>query len=580
MTREEADALLQNEAEHPFLILPTTGQVLGLAARGERGLDTLQSLLAHRRHRIDLEKVDRFRYGFDLESWKIAERAIKDREECNELLVLGGNRSGKTQWAAKKVVEVLFSKPESEAWCFQTTEQNSQLLQQPRVHDYLPPEWRNAKRGSITNISFKRATGFSNNRFVAPNGSLCQFRNYAQEIDTIEGGEIDIAWADELIPLSWIETLRYRLVTRNGLLIVTFTPIEGWSPTVREYLDGAKTVESCEAELLKHEYDPERRIVPLMQESRNRKKSRIVYFHTQANGYNPWPRMKADLEGRPRVEILARAYGVPTKAIAGKFPRYGDRNIINDDQFKSIKRGTWYHTVDPCNGRNFAMHWALVTPDGKKIIAREWPQDGDYIPGIGNPGAWAVPHGTKNDGEAGEAQRPFGFGLQRYREEIARVEKELGDTWGGKVVDKYGHALPIVVAERYMDSRFGNAPTLSKGEATTLIEEFENLEDPLYFTPAAGVNIDEGVTLINSALDYDPGLPISALNSPTLFVHEQCKAHQFALSTWTGADGKHGACKDFIDILRYLLLADPEYIDPTQMMGYKGRLTTPKKRTP
>ena len=578
MTQSEADALLAKEEEHPFLILPSTGQVLGLAARGKAGIDTLTSLLAHRRERMDFEKADRLRYGFDLESWKLAERAIADREICNELLVLGGNRSGKTQWAAKKVVQVLFSRPEREAWCFQTTEQNSQLLQQPRVHDYLPPEWRAAKRGSITNISFKRATGFSNNRFVAPNGSLCQFRNYAQEIDTIEGGEIDIAWADELIPLSWIETLRYRLITRNGLLIVTFTPIEGWSPTVREYLDGARTLESCEAELLKHEHDPERRIVPLLQESRNRKKSRIVYFHTQANGYNPWDRMRADLEGRPRAEILARAYGVPTKAIAGKFPRFGERNVINDDQWKSIRRGAWYHTVDPCNGRNFAMHWALITPDGKKIIAREWPQEGDYIPGIGNPGAWAVPHGTKNDGERGEAQRPFGFGLQRYREEIARIEAELSAEWGGRVQEKDGSWRPIRIIERYMDSRFGNAPTLSKGEATTLIEEFEGLDDPLYFTPAAGLNIDEGVTLINSELDFDPGLPISALNTPKLFIHERCYNHRFALTTWTGADGKHGACKDFIDILRYLLLADPEYIDPTQPIGHHGPLTKPRNK--
>ena len=49
--------------------------------------------------------------------------------------------------------------------------------------------------------------------------------NYAQKRDVIEGGEVDLIWCDELVPLDWIETLRYRIVTRSGKLIVTFTPI-------------------------------------------------------------------------------------------------------------------------------------------------------------------------------------------------------------------------------------------------------------------------------------------------------------------------------------------------------------------
>ena len=47
-----------------------------------------------------------------------------------------------------------------------------------------------------------------------------------------------MAWCDELVPLDVLETLRFRLVDRNGKLAVTFTPVQGWSPTVADYLNG------------------------------------------------------------------------------------------------------------------------------------------------------------------------------------------------------------------------------------------------------------------------------------------------------------------------------------------------------
>jgi adenosyl cobinamide kinase/adenosyl cobinamide phosphate guanylyltransferase len=31
---------------------------------------------------------------------------------------MGGNRSGKTEWAAKEVIKTLYSKPGAVVWCF------------------------------------------------------------------------------------------------------------------------------------------------------------------------------------------------------------------------------------------------------------------------------------------------------------------------------------------------------------------------------------------------------------------------------------------------------------------------------
>ena len=67
--------------------------------------------------------------------------------------------------------------------------------------------------------------------------------------------------------------------------------------------------------------------------------------------------------------------------------------------------------------------------------------------------------------------------------------------------------------------------------------------------------------MINDLLDWDEQEEMSAINCPRLYVHEKCKNVRFALSTWTGKDGKHGACKDFVDVLRYFCLAGPTFLD-------------------
>jgi hypothetical protein len=78
----------------------------------------------------------------------------------------------------------------------------------------------------------------------------------------------------------------------------------------------------------------------------------------------------------------------------------------------------------------------------------------------------------------------FGFGLERYKDEILRVE--AGE--------------PIF--ERWMDSRYGHSKTLGKEAPTTLIDEMASLD--MFFTATPGDSIDEGVGMINDALSYNP----------------------------------------------------------------------------
>lgn len=503
--------------------------------------------LKRREELIAREAADPFRYGYVPPVWK---RASELLEKHREILVMGGNRSGKTEWAAKEVLKCMYNKPGAVVWCFQTTAPNSIELQQPRIWKYMPPEWRNARKGQVTNITYSVKGGFTEGKFVAPNGAQCIFRNYAQDPSTIEGGEIDMAWADELVPLDVLETLRFRLVDRNGKLAVTFTPVQGWSPTVADYLGGAKNVHEVDAELLTRK-DAEGKVIGYEQvpvEQINPKGRPIIYFHTKLNPWAGWSRMRKELQSETKEKILTRAYGVPTKAISGRFPLFNPK--VHVIRAADVPQGTRYHWVDPASGKNWAMIWTVFDASGRIIVYREWPSQTDYIEGVGYAGEWALPDGKLLDGRPGPAQADFGFGLQRYAEEIRRVED--GEE----------------IYERWMDSRYGHARTLAKESPTTLIDEMAELD--MHFTATPGDSIDEGVSMINDALSYNPEKPVDARNQPRLYISENCKNVIYALQTYTAADGKRGSVKDWIDLLRYVCLSDAMHIEDGALKSRGG----------
>lgn len=574
---------------HPFLPLPTSEQVAVMLARPE-GERALFELFKKREELIEAERHDPLRFGHEPVSWARADELIDwDRwsrgtpgilvGRHQELLLLGGNRSSKTEYMCKRAVMLLVKRPRARALILHTTDKTSIRDHHPIVYKYLPPEWRELKKDRVTNISYSQKNGFSENTFVLPNGSQCFFGNYAQDMTVIEGGQYDLVLTDELVPLLWVRTLRYRIVTLAGKMLNSFTPIEGFTVTVKSLLTGAKTTQEVDAELLPRRLKDgtmghER--VPLVQERRD---GAVVYFHTKENPYGNYEALKGTLVNKTREEILVRAYGVPTRRMATRFPRFRpDVHTFRLEQLPA--RGTRYHVVDPCGGRSFFMLWFLAEdcPAGRRIwLYREWPCDKQYIPGVGDPGAWAEP-GEKEDGEMGPGQTcAAGFSLRRYREELARLEG-----WPKNAIEEEkperdeGHAfkrrLPGMretvsvvpgarekIWTRWIDSRFGASPTVRADGVRTLIDDFDELG--ITFDPSPGEHLEEGITKINDLLDWDEARPIDALNCPRLMVCEECAALIFALENWTGMDGKHGACKDPIDCIRYAVLAEADDVE-------------------
>lgn len=514
---------------HPVIVAPSEDEIRILAEK--HGTEAITQLLQLREDKILAEKMDPYRHGYEPKHWKDCDEILKTK---NEILVLGGNRAGKTEWAAKRVIQTLVNKPDARVWCLHTTNSSSIQMQQNVIWKYMPPELKNARKTKITNIQYSQKNGFSDNTFILPNRSQCFFMNYAQDKKVIEGGEVDLIWCDELVPLDWVETLRYRAITRRGKLVITFTPVLGYSQVVKEYVAGCRFKKTLPASLLApdkvHVGGCPAGHMPYIAESMN-SNCGVVWFHSQLNPYNPFDQLAATLEGKTSNEMKIRAYGWAENTAGSQIPSFTDLSVVTED--KIPKEGTNFMVVDPAGARNWFMLWLRMDKDGNGFIYREWPD-------VSN-GEWALPS-EKPDGRAGSGQRNgAGRGIADYKQLIRDLEGTE------------------VIAERYIDPRAGATQSIQQDGGTSLIELLDQGEDPMYFQPAAGVNIEQGIAIINDLFYYNHSEPLSPINQPRLYVSENCKNLIFSLREWTNMDGDKGACKDPIDCLRYLVVMEPSY---------------------
>lgn len=486
---------------------------------------------------IDNAERDPYRYGFRLPHWQKAEEQLS---QVSEVLALGGNRSGKTAWGSYCVVRAAIENPKSEIFCFSQTSEVSIRQQQSAVWNWIPNELRTKQTSANAYISYTKKNGFTDNSLIFPNGSQIIFKTYSQYQNNptiLEGAELGSkepkwhnigVWLDEyLLGNELIDTLRFRLATRNSKLLLTFTPIDGWTEVIKEYLDNATTIESVQAELLNNE------IVPYVQRSKKRNAS-VHYFHSKDNPFGGYERIKETLMGRSREEILIRAYGVPVKSHATKFPRFNKEvNVVKPQEIPTTNV-TRYHVIDPAGSKNWFMCWIAVDETGTMWVYREWP-------GV-DVGEWAEWRGGKWVGGAGSKGQ--GFGIRDYVDTI--LELEEGEE----------------IFERLIDPRLGAAKYQAADSSSSIIEDLN--EQEIICIPAPGMEIDDGLQALISKMSWDTTKPLDSVNRPHFYVSSNCENIIQALSEYTGEGGLKEAWKDPIDVLRYAAIAGVDHIDESR----------------
>lgn len=349
--------------EHPILKPPTDEEIVLL---GEADPKLLEELHKAHEGRIQAATEDPIRHGFDLPGW---ERMTDSFKDYNEVLALGGNRSGKTTGCAKRIMEAVSSNNDGHIVCFSQNADTSIKVQQPAIWEMMPKEFKKKTKSIDGYINYSMQNGFTGSSFVFPDTrtrvdfkTYTQYSNNATILEGFEfgfrkenikaGEESNIgAWLDEYLgDASLVNTLRFRLATRDSKMVIGFTPIDGYTPFISDYLKGAETLETRPAALLNNKE------LPIKQYSPSRDAA-VIYLHSDENPFGGYERIAKDLAGRPDDEIKVRAYGLPVKSANALLPFFNTEvNVLSEEPNKyemtfpdisDKSQFTCYQVVDP-----------------------------------------------------------------------------------------------------------------------------------------------------------------------------------------------------------------------------------------
>ena len=536
---------------HPILKPPTDEEIVMLGEKDPRLLAEL-----HEAHegRIEAAIDDPMRYGFDLEGWHRIRDGLSNHNEC---LTLGGNRSGKTTGCAKIMMQSVTQNTDGHIVCFSQNADTSIKVQQAAVWEMMPKEFRKKTKGIEGYINYSMQNGFTGSSFIFPDTrTRVDFKTYTQFSNNqtiLEGFEFGFkkpktinlgAWLDEYLgDASLVNTLRFRLATRDSKLLIGFTPIDGYTPFISEYLKGSETLETKEADLLNNKSLPVRQYSPERDAS-------IVYLHSDENPFGGYERIAKDLKKASEEEILVRAYGVPVKSITTLLPLFNTEvNVLSDKPNKYGKvfpdisereKYTHYHVVDPAGARNYTAIWAAVNEEGEIFIRKEFPERNMY-------GEWALFGDPK--WRYGPASKKIGLNVEGYVEMFKEIEEELG----------------IEVFERIGDSRFFAKENENNDD---LFRAFD--DHGMHFVASDGRMEELGINALDEWFNYNPNLPIDEINKPLCYIHEDCGNLIESLINY-GSNGKSDeALKDFFDVIRYLRMTNggegPDHVNKRQLV--------------
>lgn len=594
---------------HPLLPLPSEAVLVRLLSEPSTAAETLE-MLRLREERIAQAVNDPYRYGFDLPHWADADALL--REVGFILFVFGGNRAAKSEWAAKRVVETVVRFPGTTMMCLHETEATSIQTQQRLIWKYLPLEMKalNEKRHAVHKIRFSMAGGFTEMKLIFPNRSEIHFVTYKQDPGGFEGWELGVpsepgigAWADENIPLPWVKMLKFRLSSRAAKLVLTFTPVNGMTPTIKELVgNAARVLRTRFAELLPDRVNlPGLPVghMPYVTEPNGIAESKCIYFFSEFNPFgSAYTQIKKLCQGMASTFVEIRAYGYARDAASRAFPLFSAVNVIEPSALPAV--GTNYMLTDPAGRRNFATVWVRVAPGNPPTLYfyRDWPD-------VRTHGEWAqtASNPNKEDGEAGPAQDTLGMGYVEYKKLWLKLEALAGggvgetDPYRARLREKMALAhgdeavrapgqgtrptMREEIAQRIIDPRAGRNQHIAEHGGTCLVDQFaernvnavtgEVEAEAMVFDLASGVDIEEGVTAINTLLFWNPEAPlVMGQNAPRLFVSKDCKQVIWAMQNWTGNDGEKGACKDFVDLVRYAAMSDLIYLGGNALRSRGG----------
>lgn len=444
------ESILAGEPDHPLLPLPTSAEMDSLvrSVGVDQAAERWEALRRARREALAAAARDPIRFAPRPAFWKAAKR-ISAKAGLKLLVLLGGNRSSKSYYAAYDLVETVLSVTPQEVavnegvtfLVVSETEESSKDTAQKIVWALLPEAVRrlNGRRDSTFFVHHSVKNGFTDNVLVLPSGAKIQFASYNQDPGAWEGRELGLKhrraiawWADENMPLPWFLMFERRGKYRPGYGIWSFTPVNGITNTIKQAVGTGVVRVTRPAKLL-----PTEQIlvpglkagrVPFIQDGAEAT-TKVVYFHSDLTPFRSGGRSYGELvaelvAGKTKSYILAVYYGFTLDVSGRAWPKYSRQTHMVPVSALPVA-GSNYLFIDPAGGRSWFMIWVRVAPGNPRTlwVYRDYPDKRRH-------GEWAVPTSRQlssdsrrgRDGDAGPAQRNPGWGVSRYKQQILREE--------------------------------------------------------------------------------------------------------------------------------------------------------------
>ena len=496
------------------------------------------------------EKEDPIEWGWTLPGW----RRVMDRWNKDKIhVILGGNRSSKSTLCSRLLVHLAQQIPEAEIRSMHVSEERSIADAQRYIWEALPARYKRAKKKSTNHsLQYTQKNGFNSGKAILPpstpgaeRGSTISFNNYRQYMadpQIFEGWSAHAIHCDEEVSEAIFNTLLARLTDFSGRLLLSFTTLQGYTPLINSLLKGAETVKTKYSSLLNRE-------LPIEQVSANWPDCRIHYFWSEMSPFVNANELIRTYSKQPLEVKLARLYGIPSKSVEGRFPKFNrEVNVISHEKIPFIQDDsipvTRYFVADPGGSKPWVCIWAGVMRDGSIYIYREFPDS--------TMGHWALPHVNgvgKSVGKPGPAQRPLGWGYNQYKEHFEDLENDED------------------IFERIVDPRMGAATVREKEGESNIITTMANLG--FVMRPAPGVEIESGIAKINDALSWNDTEDMTDENKPKLFVSDRCENTITCLLEYSG-QSRAEHFKDYPDCIRYLMVSGADHISPGSMVATGG----------
>jgi hypothetical protein len=573
--------------------------------------------------------------------------------EVIEFLCTGGNRPGKTKtllhlvdcnyiYAPRPIGSETDDTWQGQVMVLHETEGMSRKWHHPEVFHHLPRDLRiQARKKSTVETAFNyNAKGFTNDWFQVfvdvedetgrkfTGGGRFELRNYGQDEDTFQGGEYNTILSDELIPPALVKTLNARLASRveltrepwfqdrirhllqlleanepfnlihrallglviQGVHVIAFTPIKGYTATVKMFLAGAKKYGWAPAPCLLKIAGAPKAEVPRFAQPKDPLRL-VAYLPTSANIWKPAYHaiLGGAMSGGHR-QVRMKLYGDVEQDQRSEFSAAYDPDMHLCGWKDLPRTGTLYEVFDPAGAKPWAMGWYLVDELDRIFMVQEWPCESILI-NDAEPGPWAiVSAGDRMNGDEGPAyELRLAWSITRWvrqiwegRARIVTMMAKTGKPWKGEIETRKLLLAPGVEDKenRYakpersiIDSRFAGTKVESAkgGEQVTVLERLFEDENAILCEPAQGVALDEGNLLIADKLaERVLG------DQPALRINRECTNTQFMLENYTLPEfrsttaKKDEACKEWRDLLAYLLLARPEHMGSVSFTSEGG----------